>query len=55
MSNLTDPTAIGQFQNAAESVAVPSVQYSDRNIEPSAFDSLLGIRSASPLTPAIPH
>ena len=56
MSDLTDPTAIGQFQNAEESVAIPSVQYSDRNIEPTVFENLLGMRSASPpLVPAIPH
>ena len=53
MSDLTDPTAIEQFHDAVESVAVPSVRYSDRNIDPSIFESLFGTR-ALPLAPAIP-
>lgn len=55
VSTLTDPTALEQFQDATECVAVPSVQYSDRNIEPSAFEHLHGPRGVLPLSaPAIP-
>jgi len=53
-SNLTDPTAIGQFQDAAESAAAPSVPYSDRNMELNAFESLLGLQSAAPAAPLAP-